>query len=35
MIRDGKVICHGPPDEVLANPEARKYYFGEDMDIGR
>jgi lipopolysaccharide export system ATP-binding protein len=35
VIRDGKVLCHGTPDEVLANPEARKCYFGEDMDIGR
>jgi lipopolysaccharide export system ATP-binding protein len=34
VVRAGKVICHGTPDEVLANPEARKYYFGEDMDIG-
>ena len=33
VIRAGKVLCHGPPDEVLSNPEARKYYFGEDMDI--
>ena len=35
VIRSGKVLCHGHPSEVLANPEARKYYFGEDMDIGR
>lgn len=35
VIRAGRVLCHGSPDEVLANPEARKYYFGEDMDIGR
>lgn len=35
VIRSGKVLCHGHPNEVLANPEARKYYFGEDMDIGR
>jgi len=35
VIRSGKVLCHGHPQEVLANPEARKYYFGEDMDIGR
>jgi lipopolysaccharide export system ATP-binding protein len=35
VIRAGRVLCHGGPDEVLANPEARKYYFGEDMDIGR
>ena len=33
LIRGGKVDCHGRPDEVLANPEARKYYFGEDMEI--
>ena len=35
VIRTGQVLCHGTPDEVLANPEARKSYFGEDMDIGR
>jgi lipopolysaccharide export system ATP-binding protein len=35
VIRAGKVLCHGRHDEVLANPEARKYYFGEEMDIGR
>ena len=34
VIRAGKVLCHGRPDEVLANAEARKYYFGEDMEIG-
>ena len=34
VIRAGKVLCHGRPDEVLANPEARKYYFGEGMEIG-
>ncbi len=35
VIRDGRVLCHGTPDEVLANPEARQCYFGEDMDLGR
>ncbi|MBN2021222.1 MAG: LPS export ABC transporter ATP-binding protein [Pirellulales bacterium] len=35
VIRAGKVLCHGTPEQVLANPEARKYYFGEDMEIGR
>ncbi|MGA2035637.1 MAG: LPS export ABC transporter ATP-binding protein [Thermoguttaceae bacterium] len=35
VIRSGKVLCHGPPAEVLKNPEARKYYFGEDMEIGK
>ena len=34
VIRAGKVLCHGTPDEVLSHPEARKCYFGEDMDIG-
>jgi lipopolysaccharide export system ATP-binding protein len=34
VIRGGQVLCHGRPDEVLRNPEARKYYFGEGMDIG-
>jgi lipopolysaccharide export system ATP-binding protein len=33
VVRAGKVICHGSPDAVLSNPEARKYYFGEDMAI--
>ena len=35
VIREGRVLCHGTPAEVLNNPEARKCYFGEDMDIGR
>jgi lipopolysaccharide export system ATP-binding protein len=33
VIRDGQVLCHGRPREVLQNPEARRYYFGEGMDI--
>ena len=33
VIRAGVVLCHGRPDEVLRNPEARKYYFGEGMEI--
>jgi lipopolysaccharide export system ATP-binding protein len=33
VIRAGVVLCHGGPDEVLANPEARKYYFGEGMEL--
>jgi lipopolysaccharide export system ATP-binding protein len=33
VIIKGKVVCSGPPEDVLGNPEARKYYFGEDMDI--
>lgn len=29
VIRDGKVLCHGRPEEVLNHPEARKSYFGD------
>jgi lipopolysaccharide export system ATP-binding protein len=35
VIRGGKVLCHGTRDEVLGNEEARKCYFGEDMDLGQ
>ena len=35
VVQKGKILCHGHPEEVLANPEARKCYFGEDMDLGR
>jgi lipopolysaccharide export system ATP-binding protein len=35
VIRAGRVLCHGSPSEVLANAEARKYYFGEDIELGR
>lgn len=34
VIRSGQVLCHGQPSEVIANPEARKYYFGEGLDFG-
>ena len=34
VIRAGEVLCHGTPEEVINNPEARKCYFGEDMDLG-
>ena len=34
VIRSGSVLCHGSPQEVLANPEARKYYFGEGIGLG-
>ena len=33
VIRGGQVLCHGRPREVLNNPEARKYYFGEGIDM--
>jgi lipopolysaccharide export system ATP-binding protein len=34
VIRGGQVLCHGNRDDVLNHPEARKYYFGEGMQIG-
>jgi len=34
VIREGQVLCHGTPDKVLKDPDARKYYFGEGMDMG-
>ena len=33
VIPSGSVLCHGSPDEVLGNAEARKYYFGDDMKL--
>jgi lipopolysaccharide export system ATP-binding protein len=34
VIRDGQVLCHGTPNEVLSDPEARECYFGDDMNLG-
>jgi len=34
VIREGRVLCHGAPHEVVRNPEARKFYFGEGIDLG-
>ncbi len=34
LIYAGKVLCHGPPQEVLNHPEAREFYFGENIDMG-
>lgn len=33
VIRGGQVLCHGTPTEVIANPDARKHYFGESIQI--
>ncbi len=33
VVDQGKVLCHGTPPEVLSNPQARKRYFGEDINI--
>ena len=32
VVKAGQVLCHGSPQEVLNNPEARRHYFGEGMD---
>lgn len=34
VIKAGKVLCHGSPEEVLRNPDAREFYFGENIDLG-
>jgi len=34
VIRAGQVLCHGTREDVLGNADARRYYFGEDMDLG-
>lgn len=34
VMRNGQVLCHGEPREVLKNPEARRYYFGEGIEMG-
>ena len=33
VIRSGRVLCHGHPDEVIRHPEARKYYFGDSISL--
>jgi lipopolysaccharide export system ATP-binding protein len=35
VVDAGKVLCHGRPEEVLSNPEARRRYFGNDIEIDR
>ncbi len=33
VIRGGQVLCHGRPRDVINHPEARKYYFGEGIEL--
>jgi lipopolysaccharide export system ATP-binding protein len=33
VVRQGKVLCHGTAQEVLSNPDAKKYYFGESPGL--
>ena len=34
LLRDGKVLTHGSPEEVVQHPEAIRVYFGERFDPG-
>ncbi|TWT77021.1 Lipopolysaccharide export system ATP-binding protein LptB [Posidoniimonas polymericola] len=34
VVRAGKILCHGHPQEVLSNPDAKRYYFGEGIELG-
>jgi len=33
LVRDGKVLLSGTPQELLAHPEARTSYFGHDFSL--
>jgi lipopolysaccharide export system ATP-binding protein len=33
VVRAGKVLCHGTAQEVLNNPDAKKYYFGDSPGL--
>src|SRR5262245_21086686 len=34
VIQAGRVLCHGTPEEVLGNADARKVYFGDGPEGG-
>ena len=34
LIREGQVFASGTPEEVLHNPDVRRYYLGERFDAG-
>jgi lipopolysaccharide export system ATP-binding protein len=34
LIREGRVIVSGTPEEIVLNPDARRYYLGERFDAG-
>lgn len=33
VVRNGRVLCHGTPEEVINDREARKYYFGDGIHL--
>lgn len=34
VVTKGRILCHGSPQEVLNNAEARRLYFGDGIDAG-
>lgn len=34
VIQAGTVLCSGTPEEVVANKDAQKVYFGQEVDLG-
>ena len=33
IIHAGRVLTEGPPDEIIAHPEARRLYLGESFRL--
>lgn len=33
ILHAGEVLTHGEPDEIVANPDARRLYLGEDFNL--
>jgi len=33
IVSDGRIICAGNPDEILANPQVREVYLGEEFEL--
>jgi lipopolysaccharide export system ATP-binding protein len=31
IITDGRVICHGPPNQIVNDPQVRRNYLGENF----
>jgi len=33
VLKDGRILAHGKPDEIVANGEVKKYYLGDDFTL--